>query len=118
MHELAEIFAIIRRRSEEWGVYLSVPLSEEAAAKSKEEFEKSFGVSFPSDYERFLAFSNGFQTQRGDLFSAESIRKWNVEHWFLTPEFREVPGGVVFESFPKEDLEPIEYLWIGSYGNM
>ncbi|HMF16416.1 MAG TPA: hypothetical protein VKE98_04380 [Gemmataceae bacterium] len=118
MSKLAAALALIQKNADAWGVYFSPPLSDVAAASAKETFEKSFGISYPSDYELFLAISNGFGTQRGTLFDAESIQKWNEEHWHRIPILRQVEGGSVIESFPNPDPPTIEYVWIGSYGNM
>jgi hypothetical protein len=97
---------------------LSPAISNVAAIAAKEAFEKSLGVSFPLDYDRFLAFSDGMGTQRGNLFGSADIQTWNNAHWNRVPTCRDTPDGAVIESFPDPDPRPIEYVWIGSHGNM
>ena len=119
MPTLTEALELIRRNAKAWGVYLSPPLSLREIAATKSAFEASFQVSFPADYERLLAFSNGIETQRGSLFDSKSLHVWNDEHWRRTPTIRDLHrGGALYESFPSADPRPLEYLWIGSYGNM
>ena len=55
---------------------------------------------------RFPFYWGGIETQRGSLFDAMSILKWNNEHWRRTPTFREVTDGVVFESAPSGNAGP------------
>lgn len=118
MADVAKTIAKIRKNAKDWGVSFLQPLSERAAASAKAKFERQFGIPFPTDYESLLTFSDGLETQRGSLFSAADIQKWNEEHLHRIPFFRKVRGVVVFESRANPEPPPIRYVWIGSYGNM
>src|SRR5262245_38907635 len=117
MPTLAEAFDLVQANAESWGVYLRPGLSDEASLETKALFEGVLKVSFPLEFDRFLAFSNGMESQRGVLFNGAEILTWNNEHWNRIPTCRDTPDGAVIESFPAPDPQPIEYLWIGSYGN-
>ncbi len=118
MPTLAETFALIRDNADRWGVFLRSPLSDEAASKAMALFEGVFKLPFPPEYDRFLTFSNGMGTQRGVLFDGAEILTWNNEHWNRVSSCRDTPEGAVIESHPDPIPQPIEYFWIGSYGNM
>jgi hypothetical protein len=114
--QLSAVFAHIQANAEAWGVYLSPPLPGEEMAAALRTCARAFGAMLPTEYAQLLAFSNGIETQRGILFNAASLHDMNSDHWGLREAHDASAGGS--DRHPPKQNKAVDYLWLGSYGNM
>lgn len=113
-----EVVANLKQRAERCGVYFSEPCKPEILENLLRDGKDILQSELPGDYVKFLAISDGLETQRGILYGASDFIEQNRRVWLCETSLEPTTNGTVVHFDFKEMGKIPSYAWLGCNGNM